>query len=187
MQVRDVAIEKSVLLQQIVECGIDMDTAAAILPVVNQSLMSLTAAECWQKLTKDVLKPDYPFSLHELLYNKTFSNWDRSQGPPPAWFPSREEIQSTHIWALMQELNLSSYTELHAWSTTHRAEFWHRMIQLVGIQFQQAYSQVMDLSNGAVVPEWLLGARFNIVESCFQAPADAPAIVSQLEGGSSQP
>jgi acetyl-CoA synthetase len=33
------------------------------------------------------------------------------------------------------------------------------------------------------MPRWLVGARFNIVESCFTAPPDSPAIIHQAEGG----
>ena len=32
-------------------------------------------------------------------------------------------------------------------------------------------------------PRWLVDARLNIVESCFQAPADSLAIIHQAEGG----
>ena len=41
----------------------------------------------------------------------------------------------------------------------------------------------MDLSQGVEEPRWLADARLNIVESCFAAPADSPAIIYQAEGG----
>jgi acetyl-CoA synthetase len=84
----------------------------------------------------------------------------------------------------MHELKISSYPELHAWSAQHRAEFWDMMIRRLGIRFREPYTQLVDLSQGAEFPKWLVNARFNIAESCFQAPDDAVAIIAQPEGGS---
>ncbi|MCP6758517.1 MAG: AMP-binding protein [Fischerella sp. CENA71] len=177
-------MSKQLSLAEVINSGVEASIATAILPQVNQWLASLPAADCWQHLTQHILKPSHPFALHELLYQTTFSDWDKSQGFPPAWFPSTEQIQETNIARLMKELKLNSYFELHTWSTQHRAEFWDRIIQRLGIQFHKKYTQVVDLSDGVESPKWLLGAKFNIVESCFQAPVDAPAIIFQAEGGS---
>ncbi|ARV60795.1 AMP-dependent synthetase [Nostocales cyanobacterium HT-58-2] len=171
-------------LEQIIACGIEKDIAIEILPQVNQWLVSFSAADCWQHLTQYILKPNHPFALHELLYKTAYSDWDKSQGIPPAWFPSDEQIQASNIAALMKELKLNSYPELHTWSVQHRAEFWDMMIQRLGIRFHQKYTQIVDLAHGIESPQWLVNARLNIAESCFQAPEDAIAIVFQPEGGS---
>lgn len=171
-------------LEQIVACGVETATAIAILPTLNRCLADGSPSESWQRLTQTILTPDRPFALHELLYNTTFSNWDASQGVPPAWFPTDAQIQTTHIAALVRELGLRSYAELHAWSISNRAQFWELMVQRLGIRFRQKYRAVLDLSNGVESPQWLVGSQFNIVESCFQAPAEAPAIVFQAEGES---
>ncbi len=175
---------KQLSFEQIVTCGVAQNTAAAMLPQINQWLASLAAAECWQRLTRHILKPDHPFALHKLLYETTFSDWDANQGPPPAWFPTDEQIQSTNIAALMGELKVNSYPELHAWSAQNRAEFWKAMIQRLGIRFQKKYAEIVDLSQGLESPQWLVDARLNIAESCFQASEDDPAIVFQPQGGS---
>lgn len=100
----------------------------------------------------------------------------------PVWIPSTEQIQTTHITDLMAELNLDSYPTLHAWSVTHRADFWEVMIRRLGIQFSQPYKQILDLSQGVENPQWLVDARLNIVESCFQAPINSTAILFQKDG-----
>ncbi|MBW4574181.1 MAG: AMP-binding protein [Aphanothece sp. CMT-3BRIN-NPC111] len=105
------------------------------------------------------------------------------QASHPVWFPSDKEIEATNIAALMHELKVVSYPELHAWSVQHRAEFWKVMIQRLGIRFIEPYAEIVDLSQGVESPKWLVGARLNIVESCFSAPEDDPAIVFQPEGG----
>lgn len=177
------AMAKQLSLENVVTCGVEKNIAAAILPQINLWLSSLAASECWQQLTQHIIKPSYPFALHQLLYETTFSDWDTNQGPPPAWFPSQEQIQATNIAALMNELKVASYPELHAWSARHRAEFWDIMIQRLGIRFRQNYTQIVDLSQGVESPQWLVGSRLNITESCFQAPEDAPAIVFQQGEG----
>lgn len=173
---------KQVLLEQVIQCGVEQETARALLLQINQGLASLPAAKCWQYLTQAVLKPSAPFLLHQLLYKTTFADWDA--GPPPAWFPSPEQIQATNIAALMHDLNIHAYADLHTWSTGNRAAFWNTMIQRLGIRFKQPHTQLVDLSHGAECPQWLVDAQFNIVESCFQAPEDRPAIIWQSEGGS---
>ncbi len=176
-------MHKQLSLEQIVTCGLEKNTAAALLLHINQWLSSLSACECWQQLTQHILTPTHPFALHQLLYETTFSGWDSDRGPPPAWFSSQEQIQATHIAALINELKVASYPELHAWSVQHRAEFWDMMIQRLGIRFRQNYEKIVDLSGGVESPRWLVGSHLNIAESCFQAPEDAPAIVFQQDEG----
>ena len=109
------------------------------------------------------------------------SQMNKTDPDKPAWIPSAEMIQSTNITALMKELKLNSYAELHAWSAKYRPEFWKLMIQRLGIRFREKYSQILDLKQGVEWPRWLVGARLNIVESCFQAAEDSPALVFQRE------
>ena len=177
-------MKKQLSLEQIVACGVEKETAAAMLPQINQWLSSLPIDSCWQQIVQYILKPDHPFALHELLHHKTFSDWDASQGPPPAWLPSDRQKQATNIAALMQSLKIDSYPELHRWSIQHRAEFWEATIQRLGIRFRQKYKQIVDFSQGVESPQWLVDARLNIAESCFGASEDRPAIIFQSEGGS---
>lgn len=175
---------KQLSLEQIVNCGVNQTIARAMLSEINDCLACFPAIECWQYFSREILKLEHPFSLHELLYETAFANWDNSQGSPPAWIPSDEQIQATNISALMNELNIASYSELHTWSVQNRAKFWEVMIRRLNIYFQQKYTQMVDLSQGIESPQWLVGASLNIVESCFQAPTDDAAIIWQKEGGS---
>ena len=100
-----------------------------------------------------------------------------------AWTPSPDFIGTTNIAWLMRRVGVDSYEALHAWSTQNRAEFWGLAIERLGIRFQRPYTHVADFSGGLENPGWLVDARLNIVESCFAAPADSPAIIHQGEGG----
>lgn len=173
---------KGFSLQQLLDCGLEKEMAIALQPLINHPLAVLPADVCWQYLTHHVLQPNHPFALHQQLYHLVFAHWEPRQGPPPAWIPSKKQIQSTHIATLMRELRLHTYADLHAWSVRERTEFWQRMIQRLQIQFQQPYREILDLSAGVESPQWLMDAQLNIVESCFQAHAEALAIVAQVEG-----
>ncbi len=141
------------------------------------------AGELWGRVSRDVLSPDMPFAVHRHLYGLIFSDWDVSQGPSPAWTPTEREISASNIAAFARKVGLASVHELHRWSADHREAFWEQMIDSLGIKFKKRPSAVVDLRMGTESPRWLPGARLNIAESCFQAPADAPAILHQPEGG----
>ncbi|HSI13986.1 MAG TPA: AMP-binding protein [Chthoniobacter sp.] len=105
------------------------------------------------------------------------------ENPSVDWTPTPEFFATTNVAWLMKQTGKDTYEELHAWSVQHRAEYWGTAIERLGVRFQQPYRAVMDLSRGVEAPQWLAGARMNIAESCFSAPADATAIVHQTEGG----
>ncbi len=170
---------KKLTRENLIECGLDKSTSDRLIECINPLLASLPAAACWQKITQTILTPDHPFALHQFLHNTVFADWKGMA--IPAWFPTEDEVEKTHISAVMRELNLDSYEALHSWSAHHRADFWRLMIERLGIRFHRKFREVMDLSNGAEFPEWLADARLNIVESCFNAPSDATAIVFQPE------
>lgn len=170
-------------LQRLIETGLEENAAADILSRVNQLQSTLPASASWVEITQKILTPEQPFALHKLLHETIFADWDVAQGPPPAWFPSKDQIQSTNLAHAMRALNLNSYEDLYAWSVQHRPDFWEFMIQRLGIRFKREFSSVVDLSNGVTLPHWLVDAQLNIAESCFNAPDDAPAIVFQPEDG----
>ena len=171
---------KKLTRENLSECGLDRSTSEQLLERINSLLASLPAAACWGEISQTVLTPDHPFALHQLLHNTVFADWKGQAAP--AWFPAEDEIEKTNIAAIMRELKLDSYEALHSWSVRHRADFWRLMIERLGIQFHRKFSEVMDLSKGDEFPKWLADARLNIVESCFNAPSNATAIVFQSEG-----
>ena len=57
------------------------------------------------------------------------------------------------------------------------------MVQRLEVQFSESFSSALDLSGGPEHPRWLVGAKLNIVDSCFRAPDDSPAVIYQAEDG----
>ncbi len=111
------------------------------------------------------------------------SSIEKTAATPFACVPSPDFINTTNIAWLMQRVGVASYEALHQWSVQNREAFWALVIERLGIRFQQPFSRVLDLSRGVELPDWLVDAQLNIVESCFRAPPDSPAIIHQAEAG----
>jgi acetyl-CoA synthetase len=169
------------------ETLLDLGLARAAAEELSQRLAAigpdLPPGDLWSRVSREVLSPDVPFAVHLHLYRQVFAEWDDGQGPPPAWTPTDEQMAASNIAAFSKRVGLSSVHDLHRWSVENREEFWGQVIDSLGIRFREPPSAVVDLRRGLESPRWLPGARLNIAESCFQAPADAPAIIHQAEGG----
>ncbi len=160
----------------IIGCGVGELEAAELLAQIKA--LAGTPEARWRAAARGILRPDHPFALHQLLYRAIYG---RTGGP--VFFPEPADIEHAHITALRRELGLDSHAALFAWSVAEREAFWARTVARLGIRFRKPYTRLLDLSQGVEAPQWFVGAEMNIVESCFQAPADQTAIVFQREGG----
>ena len=172
---------KKITTDQLVSMNMDESTAKDLSNHINQLIEDIGPAECWQKVSKDILKPDDPFELHWFLYNRIYSDWDESKGPRPAWITDERTAGESNIAGFIKEVGLGGYNELHAWSVQNRAQFWDMITKKLGIKFQRNYSNVADLSSAAA-PKWFIDAKINIADSCFNAPGDQSAIIYRKGG-----
>jgi acetyl-CoA synthetase len=81
----------------------------------------------------------------------------------------------------MHAQGISSFADFHAWSVQDKSAFWQHVIDRLGIIFTQKPETFLDVSGGVEQPRWLPGAAMNIVDSCFTAIDDKPAIISGSE------
>jgi acetyl-CoA synthetase len=166
---------------ELTAAGLEPDAAQTLIDRVS-SCQGLPAAQRWRRISQEMLTPAHPFAVHRLVYERVFAGWDRGLGPPPAWIPPEGFAETTNLHRLMVDLGLRSYADLHAWSVANRECFWEKVIACLGIRFGQPYSQIRAPQSGVEAPRWLVGARLNIVDSCFAADSQAPAVVFQPEG-----
>ena len=166
--------------------GLTHDAAHAMVEKLRAIPQDASAPEAWNRVSRTILSPNVPYAVHAHLYKLIYKDWDSSQGPPPAWMPTEQEIASSNIAAFCGKVGLGSVHHLHRWSADNRREFWERVIETMDVRFKKRPSAVVDLSAGIESPRWLPGARLNIAESCFQAPTDARAVIYQREGGEIQ-
>ena len=165
-------------VEQLVACGLDKAEASEIVEVVNRILETQSPTACWSEILRYILTPHHPFALHQLLHETVYADFDRATyGPPPAWFPTDEDITAANITRLMAELHINTYSEFHAWSVSHRDMFWQMMINTLDIKTKNPSAETQQGATGIATN---LG-KLNIVESCFGAPPDAIAIVTQRE------
>ncbi len=165
-------------VEQIIACGLDKAEASKISETLNRISPTQSATACWSEISRDILTPQHPFVLHQLLYETVYADFDRpTHGPPPAWFPTDEDITEANITRMMAELHIKTYPEFHAWSVANRDTFWQMMIDRLNIK---AIATTPEPQKGATGISTKL-AKLNIVESCFDVPDDTVALVAQRE------
>jgi len=170
-------------IDTLVAAGLSAPDAQALLARVSAALAGGDIAAAWRVVSREVLTPAHPHTVHRLVHETVFATWDDALGPRPAWIPTEEENSRTHIGEACRRLSLPNYAALHAWSVAERAAFWEDTLATLEIRLRTPATAVADLSHGLEHPEWLPGARMNIAESCFSAPHDAIAVIYQREGG----
>ena len=100
----------------------------------------------------------------------------------PYWKPSKETIEHSNIYKMMQQHGFENYDDFWKWSVTHKEEFWTETVQNLGIQFQEKHAAILNTSEGVEKAKWLYNSKLNIVDSCFQNEDDAVVLVFQNEG-----
>ncbi len=98
------------------------------------------------------------------------------------WKPSKNSIEKTNIFKMMQRHQFKNYQDFWKWSVTQKEQFLYETVQNLGILFKNRFNKVFDISKGVEQPVWFPNATLNIVDSCFQNKDDATAIIFQEEG-----
>ena len=89
------------------------------------------------------------------------------------WNPTADYIDGANVTRLARAHGLAGIDELRARSVADPAWFWDAVATDLGLLFRTPYSRVMDLHNGIEHPDWFVGARMNIVDSCLLRWCDA--------------
>ena len=136
----------------------------------------------WQDYVRKVRDgKDSSFAEQWANFERIFAGRQAVDGPPLVWQPN-SQVERSNLRALMREIGVSSYPEIHRWSVTDRVAFWSRTVERLGIVLTSPPEHVLDLSDGDIKdPRWFAGAELNIVDSCFTARPDQPAVISASE------
>ena len=173
-------------IERLAELGVDAASAAQLLGAVDLWFKQFGAVECWRRFTRSPDSCRLPFEVHNYVHEQVFADWDAHCGPAPGWVADQETIEASNISELVEHLDLADYESLHCWSVTDRQAFWQLVIERLGIRFQRPADAGKVLAEGSIdveEPQWLPGARLNIVESCFGDDDAAAAIVYGDESG----
>ena len=141
--------------------------------------------EIWHRAREQILTPETPFAVHRRLYEYLSTWWgEHNDGIMPMWRPSQNIVNKSNIKKILKELQLNSWEEFHRWSVTHRINFWQYIIHKLDIVFDHPPHTIAEIDD-VREPNWLPGARFNIVRTCFENnKKDAVAIIEGSEDGS---
>lgn len=160
------------------ECGLTPSEAQSLEKRLKE-ITALSDHEVWKRLITQVLEPELPFSIHRLLYEHVYQQRMQQGEPSPAWFPGEQELCDSHLAQWLRDLNLNSMEELQDWSINNREAFTQKLIDSLGLLFQEQPRQMMNLDAGVEQIQWLPGAEMNVVESCFKNKSEQAAIVFQ--------
>ena len=131
----------------------------------------------WRDVCQVIREGGLPGKTGYHLWQSYFSEAIDQGIHVPIWVPD-EGGRPTHVMDWCQELGIG-VGEFHAWSISHREEFWQQAVRRLGIQFSSAAESVAENLGRADQTRWFPGASLNIVDSCFQADDESIAIVSQ--------
>ena len=95
----------------------------------------------------------------------------------PFWKPSKETIEQSNIFKMMQKKGFDKYQDFWKWSVTNKEDFWASTIKNLNIQLVEHYTSIVDISKGVENAEWLKNTKLNIVDSCFQNDDDGTAVI----------
>ena len=134
----------------------------------------------WQQYVQQVRRGQGgTFDEQWARFEEIFRDRPAEDGPPPVWQPGVGS--PSNLDRFMKTLGVDRYPELHRWSVAERAAFWGKVTEDLGVVFSRPPDRILDLGRGVKDPRWLVGAEFNIVDSCFKAPGDKPAVISASE------
>ena len=101
------------------------------------------------------------------LHAETFADWDiDNDGPAPIWFPTDDDIAGSNLARFMERAGLADLESLRARWQSSPEWFWAAISHYHHVCFQEqprCFLECDDPRN----PNWLPGAKFNIVESCL--------------------
>ncbi|KAK9862190.1 hypothetical protein WJX84_000590 [Apatococcus fuscideae] len=152
------------------------------------------SCELWQRVSKELLRQDDPFVLHQKLHQAVFRSWTTNwQGPAPIWIPTAAGKQEANLALFMQTWKGCAAWEEHRtgdpskdWPLLQRLSweapeaFWPPVLRQLRINFAQPPTRMYEVAaaGDADGGRWLPGARLNIAESCLEGrDPDAPAVV----------
>jgi acetyl-CoA synthetase len=84
-----------------------------------------------------------------------------------AWRPTRAQIEASNLYQCFTRLGFASLDEFQRASVKDVAWFWDTMLRELDVQFDEPYTQVVDLSGGIQFPQWCVGGKMNVAHNCL--------------------
>ena len=82
------------------------------------------------------------------------------------WTPTREQVESANLTRLGRRLDVERYHDLHRISVEEPERFWPALIEDLGLEFSDPWSEVVDASRGIEWARWFVGGKLNVAWNC---------------------
>jgi acetyl-CoA synthetase len=108
--------------------------------------------------------------------------------PDFVWTPTPEQIESANLTRLARRFGVERYHDLHRISIEEPERFWPALIEDLGLEFSESWTDVLDASRGPEWPRWFVGGKLNLAWNCVHKwaageLAEQEAAVWQAEDG----
>jgi len=88
------------------------------------------------------------------------------------WSPSGDYLERANVTRFMRTHGIGSYEELVKRSQDDTEWFWDAVVEDLGIEFFEPYTQVLDTSDGIPWSRWFTGGRINLAHNCVDRWAE---------------
>lgn len=130
----------------------------------------------WKAILADGTLLKMPVAQRLAKHQNVFADWDSSShGPAPIWAPTQHDIDDSNLNHLMSRCKVDSLESLERHWQTNPDEFWTQILECLNIQFVVPAKKTLEFEDPRE-PKWLIDAKLNIVQSCFQADSESIAI-----------
>jgi acetyl-CoA synthetase len=104
------------------------------------------------------------------------------------WTPTADQVETANLTRLARRLGVERYHDLHRISIEEPERFWPALIEDLGIEFSEPWTEVVDVSRGPEWAKWFVGAKLNLAWDCVHRwaageLAEEEAAVWQSEDG----
>src|SRR5438874_3528948 len=89
------------------------------------------------------------------------------------WTPSPEVVERARVTALVRELGIDDWRELHRRAQDDIGWFWDAVVRHLGIEFFAPYTRVYDDSDGPMWTRWFVDGTVNLTHNCVDRHARA--------------
>jgi hypothetical protein len=89
-----------------------------------------------------------------------------SHVPDFVWTPTPEQIESANLTRLARRCGVERYHDLHRISIEEPERFWPALIEDLGLEFSEPWTDVLDASRGPEWARWFIGGKLNLAWNC---------------------
>nr|GMD34034.1 probable acyl-activating enzyme 17, peroxisomal [Ipomoea batatas] len=167
----------SIDIADIEAVGVNSDVAAEFHEKLNKIVDHDGPAtpQTWHRVSKDLLTPDLPFSLHQMMYYGCYKDFGLD---PPAWLPDPGSAKSSNVGQLLERCGeeflgskykdpISSFSDFQEFSVSNPEVYWKAVFEEMNVSFSVPPQCILCEDPSHPGGKWLPGARLNPAKHCL--------------------